>query len=169
MDAERFFILGHRQTNMTFSVREAVSEDLNELLRLWQERTEVYLQSERRAQVERDIWQAAVLNWIQREDAAVMVAERDDQLIGYIIGWRWQNPPLIEPAFYGLVSEMSVDGHCKQGGVGSAMLEALKDWFKAQNLAYFEVRVPVRQPIEQAFWRAVGAKDFYDHLYYRLD
>ncbi|HLA44486.1 MAG TPA: GNAT family N-acetyltransferase [Aggregatilineales bacterium] len=154
---------------MTFSVREAITKDIEELLRLWQERTDIYLQSERRQRIKQETWREAVLNWIQHDDAVVLVADRDGQLIGYIVGWVWHNPPLIEPAHYGLVSEMSVDGHCKQGGVGTAMLDHLKTWFRERELGYFEVRVPVRQPIEQAFWRAVGAKDFYDHLYYRLD
>jgi hypothetical protein len=64
---------------------------------------------------------------------------------------------------------MSVDGHCKQGGVGTSMLAELKTWFKQHNLKTIEVRVPFMQPIEQAFWRASGATDYYDHLWYKLD
>lgn len=157
---------------MNFTVRRAVAEDMHELLRLCEERREVYLQAERRlppfAEAQHG-WRESVLGWMTRDDAAVMVAARDDGLIGYIIGWVWNNPPATEPQKFGLVSEMSVDGHCKQGGVGTAMFDGLKDWFRANDLEVVEVRVSRVQPIEQAFWRAVGAQPFVDHLYYRIE
>lgn len=153
---------------MGFSVRQANGNDLDELLRLWKERSEVYIKDPR-IKLSADTWRGAVLGWLLREDVRVLVADREGQLIGYIIGWVRQNLPGITPTHYGLVSELSVDGHCKQGGVGTALLAALKTWFKCQNLAYIEVRVPHLQAIEQAFWRASGASDYYDHMWYRLE
>ena len=171
MDDGRFLFYreGHR---MTFSVRRAVPTDVDELLRLCEERRDVYLSGERRLAPFADAkqqWRDSVLSWLERDDAAVLVAARDEGLIGYIIGWVWHNPPAIEPERFGLVSEMSVDGHCKQGGVGTAMFEGLKIWFREQGLSAVEVRVPRAQPIEQAFWRAIGAQPFVDQFYYRIE
>lgn len=155
---------------MPFQVRKANPQDSEELLRLWRERTEVYLKQQKAAAgTAEEQWREAVLCWLEREDAEVLVADREGQLIGYMVGWVRENLPLSYPAKYGLVSEMSVDGHCKQGGVGTALLDSMKDWFKTQNLDYIEVRVPCLQPIEQAFWRALGARDAYDHLTVKLD
>lgn len=153
---------------MGFTVRPANTSDIEELLRLWKERSEVYLKDPR-IKMTAETWCQAVLTWLPREDVRVLVADRDGQLIGYIVGWTRENFPGLTPAHYGLVSEMSVDGHCKQGGVGTALLAELKNWFKSKNLTNVEIRVPHLQAIEQAFWRASGASDYYDHLWYRLE
>jgi GNAT superfamily N-acetyltransferase len=171
MDDGRFLFYTERG-HMSFTVRRAVAEDMDELLRLCEERREVYLKAERRMLPFADAqngWRESVLSWLARDDAAVMVAARDEALIGYIIGWVWHNPPATEPQKFGLVSEMTVDGHCKQGGVGTAMFDGLKDWFRENKLDVVEVRVPRVQPIEQAFWRAIGAQPFVDHMYYRIE
>jgi GNAT superfamily N-acetyltransferase len=157
---------------MTFTVRRALAKDIDGLLRLCEERREVYLKAERRLPAfaeSKSAWRESVLGWMTRDDAAVLVAARDDGLIGYIIGWVWPNPPATEPEKFGLVSEMSVDGHCKQGGVGTAMFAGLKDWFRENDLSVVEVRVSRVQPIEQAFWRSLGAQPFVDHFYYRIE
>ncbi len=153
---------------MSFIVREAKPTDMDELLRLWKERSEVYLKDPR-IKLSAAQWREAVLAWLPREDVQVLVADREGQLIGYIIGWVQPNLPALTPPFYGLINELSVDGHCKQGGVGTALLAELKNWFKRKDLKQVEIRVPHLQAIEQAFWRASGAADYYDHMWYRLD
>ncbi|MBZ0308253.1 MAG: GNAT family N-acetyltransferase [Anaerolineae bacterium] len=153
---------------MSFNVRQAKASDIEELQRLWKERSEVYIKDPR-IKMTAEIWCQAILSWLPREDVRVLVADRNEQLIGYIIGWTRENLPGLTPAYYGLVSELSVDGHCKQGGVGTALLAELKVWFKSKNLTTVEIRVPHLQAIEQAFWRANGASDYYDHMWYRLE
>lgn len=153
---------------MSFSVRQANANDIEELLRLWKERSEVYLKDPRIKQ-NAETWREAVADWMSREDVRVLVADRDGQLIGYVIGWVQANLPKLTPSHYGLIQELSVDGHCKQGGVGTALVAELKSWFKSKDLKHIEVRVPHLQAIEQAFWRASGASDYYDHMWYRLD
>jgi len=157
---------------MAFQVRKAIPQDANELQRLWQERKDVYLKQAVSAQFpikSAEEWQAVMLNWLTREDAQVLVADRDGQLIGYMVGWIRENLPLLHPERYGLVSEMSVDGHCKQGGVGTAMLDGMKQWFKSHQLEYVQVLVPRVQPSEQAFWRSVGARQYVDYLWVGLE
>lgn len=156
---------------MTFHIRAAKPDDASELKRLWQERRDVYLKTSTRAFKPQtaDDWMAVVNHWLSRDDAAVLVADRDGQLIGYMVGWKQSNLPMLQPAHYGLVTEMSVDGHCKQGGVGTAMLKEMKAWFKARNLEQVEVRVPRLNPIEQAFWRSLKTSDQFDTLWLKLE
>lgn len=156
---------------MSFTVRTATTEDMPELLRLREERNAVYIQ-DRRLQanlLDDDTWTSMVTHWLTLDENAFLVADRSPQLIGYIIGWQQDNLPMLSPQRYGLVSEMTVDGHCKQGGVGTALFAGLRDWFRERGLTHIEVRVPHLQPIEQAFWRASGARDYLDHLWMRLD
>lgn len=152
-------------------VRHARPQDMDELLRLYEERMDVYLRYEPRLPSFADShesWRESVLTWLDQDQVAVLVVERDTQLIGYMLAWVWQNPPFSHPPQVGIITEMSVDGHCKQGGVGKALLNAASEWFRAQGIDRIEVRVPRQQAIEQAFWRAVGAKLYFDHMSYRL-
>lgn len=153
---------------MNFQVRNATLDDLAELKRLRQERMDVYLKAEGRLVAAEETWFSAIQASLEDERATLQVADREGQLIGYMLAWVWQNPPMLSPEKMGLVTEMSVDGHCKQGGVGTAMLASVVEWFKSQELSHFEIRVPRQHPIEQAFWRAMGAEIFVDHFYYRL-
>jgi GNAT superfamily N-acetyltransferase len=164
------YLYGAEQS-MAFVIRKASGQDLAELRRLWQERKEVYLKNADPSVLglaTADAWQNTISAWLTRSDVTVLVADREGQLIGYMIGWVRENLPLLTPAHYGLISEMSVDGHCKQGGVGTALFQAMQAWFKTHHLDYVEVRVPRLQPIEQAFWRALGAEQHLDELRYRL-
>ncbi|MFP4321527.1 MAG: N-acetyltransferase family protein [Anaerolineales bacterium] len=156
---------------MSFDVRDATETDLPELLRLRAERQDEYLAHEPRMPSHAksaDTWGAALAEWLAREDCRVVVAARGEGLIGYMIGWAWQQPPFVGDGPLGLISEMSVDGHCKQGGVGRALFSALADWFRAQGITAIEARAPHRHPIEQAFWRASGAEGFVSHFYVAL-
>lgn len=153
---------------MNFIVRDAVATDIEELTRLRTERMEVYLKAEKRLQTDLLEWRTAMLSWLTHPQAKVQVVDREGQIIGYMVGWLWDTPPMVSPSRVGIITEMTVDGHCKQGGVGSAMLKSLSAWFKTQGLTSIEVRVPRLQPIEQAFWQAVGAKSYVDHFYYQL-
>jgi ribosomal protein S18 acetylase RimI-like enzyme len=155
-----------------YIVRRAQSGDLEELSRLWQERIAVYHKHDPRLGAHSTRladWRSAIHTWMKRDEAAVHVADRDGQLIGYIVGWVWLQPPLFEPHKLGLVTELSVDGHCKQGGVGTQLLTSLRGWFKAQHVHHVEVRVARQQAIEQAFWRSVGAQPYLEHFYLPLD
>ena len=154
---------------MTFSVRQATTADLDELSRLRQERMDVYLKQESRlANDALEQWQQAVTDWIAHDQCRFLVADRDTELIGYMVGWVWQQPPMVSPSHTGMITEMSVDGHCKQGGVGTAMFQSMGEWFKEHKLSSIEIRVPRQHPIEQAFWRSVGAELFIDQMYYKF-
>jgi len=155
---------------LTFTIRRATPPDLDALFRLWQERADYYLRFESRlpkSDQSGTVWREAMAGCLGRDDARVLVADRAGELIGYMVGWVWNQPPFFEQL--GMISEMSVDGHCKQGGVGSALLADLQTWFKERSVIAVEIRVPQQHPIEQAFWRAVGAQPFIDHLYLKME
>lgn len=152
-------------------VRPAGLADVEKLAALWQEHMHDLAKLDRRFRIQdtaANHYQQELVGWLGREDARILVAERAGQVIGFVVGWRVQRPPLQDPENIGLISDLCVDGHARQGGVGAALLDGLRGWFKEHHIDVIEAYVPQSHPIAQAFWRALGATDYLHIVRYRL-
>lgn len=158
---------------LDFAVRRAAPADGDALARLWQESAELLVAADRRWRLAPDgaaQWSAAFHQWLTREDAAVFVAERKRQALGYVIGAVNANRPGFEPAQIGAVIELAVDSHGRgEGGIGTQLIAALKQWLAARSVHQLEVRVPMGQPIAQAFWRASGASVVTNEMWLKIE
>lgn len=155
----------------SLEVRPAVVVDVEKLTLIWQEHMHDLAKLDRRFRITEDApvhYRNDLQAWLGREDARVLVAERDGRLIGFVVGWRVKRPPVQTPEMIGLISDLCVDGHARQGGVGSALLDGLRGWFKDHQIEVVEAHVPQSHPIAQAFWRALGATDYLHVVRYRL-
>lgn len=148
------------------TTRKATPADLAALFALWQEQGIIEVQLDPRLanlRPESNRWHSQMrkrLRLNQDESPAeadewVVIAERDDQIIGFIRGMIDETPGGDNNV--GLVSELVVDPHNGHGGTGSALLDALKAWFAEHDVQTLIVRVPRHVAVQQAFWRAKGA------------
>ncbi|MBZ0319747.1 MAG: GNAT family N-acetyltransferase [Anaerolineae bacterium] len=155
----------------SLEVRPAVVADVEKLTVIWHEHMHDLAKLDRRFRITEDApahYRDDLQAWLGREDARILVAERDGRLIGFVVGWRIKRPPVQTPETIGLISDLCVDGHARQGGVGSALLDGLRGWFKEYQIEVVEAHVPQSHPIAQAFWRALGATDYLHVVRYRL-
>ncbi|MEP7288278.1 MAG: GNAT family N-acetyltransferase, partial [Chloroflexota bacterium] len=158
-----------------FVVRRATSADADKMLFVWQETADMLSRSDGRYHLAPDAgacWRSALLEWLQRDDIAIFVAEsliKEGHILGYIVGSIVADLPILIPERHGYVSDLAVDSHGKVGGIGRAMLDALKGWFHERNVSHIQARVPSRHPIAQAFWRAQGASELYDQMWLKLE
>lgn len=113
-------------------------------------------------------WLAAAALHIENPAFCILVAEADDFIYGYSIGCLQAAPVGTLPAQWGVVSELAIDAHRPRGGVGRALIDALRAWFIANDITLLTVQVAGRYPVEQAFWRALGAKEWVDLLWLKL-
>jgi ribosomal protein S18 acetylase RimI-like enzyme len=113
-------------------------------------------------------WENVLRDWIRDDDTRVLVADAEGQLVGYIIGMMRENPPVLLPPVYGLVSDICVDPAWRQRGIGRRLFEALKDWFTEKELSTVQLNVAHTNPVSQGFWRAVGCEDYMDRLWFGL-
>jgi ribosomal protein S18 acetylase RimI-like enzyme len=144
-------------------VRAATLNDLPELSRLWHEKMILLQQFDSRfiltpAAVNR--WPEEVTTWLEDRDCRIYVAERDGHALGYAVGWTKPAPPGLFSDRIGYVTEIVVDAHAHQGGLGRLLLSALRQWFTAQEIEQIVAYVPHRGVVEQAFWRAQGAAEW---------
>ena len=145
------------------TIRPAAETDIPEMARLWHEKAILYQQFDQRFTMLPDgdlKWSAELSNWLQDVRCAVFVAQFDDHLIGYAIGWMQPGPPGMSPDKVGVITELTLDMHRYEGAVGRLLLQPLRDWLNARGISYVVAYVPHRQAVEQAFWHALGATDW---------
>jgi ribosomal protein S18 acetylase RimI-like enzyme len=154
-----------------FEIRLATVADAEKLAALWVEHTQDLAKLDRRFRIAENAathYQTDITKWLERDDARILLAERQGKAIGFIVGWQITRPPFQIPERSGLISELCVDGHARLGGIGSALLEGLQSWFRENGIEVIEAQVPQSHPIAQAFWRALGATDYVHVVRYKL-
>ncbi|HXL90771.1 MAG TPA: GNAT family N-acetyltransferase [Streptosporangiaceae bacterium] len=126
---------------MTYAIRNASVTDVPTLLALWESAAE----NDSRPADTRE----AVLALLHRDPAAVLVAcAADGELAGSIIagwdGWRYH------------LYRLAVRPDWRRQGVGSALLDAAEDRFKALGATRADAMVLSGNSLGQRLWRASG-------------
>ena len=129
---------------------------------LWLEKMALQQFGDRRLQLARDGAErriCAMRGWLQDERYCLLVALAGRQAAGYIVGCERPGPPGLLPERQGQVLELTVGLHSDMNGLGGRLWPPLHDWFRQRGLEEIIMHVPARQPVEQAFWRSMGATE----------
>jgi hypothetical protein len=150
-------------------LRPANSADLNRVVDLWYERTVILSKSDRRFAAHlagedggRSARIAEMAKRINNPAQAVIVAEciagtRNADLAGYVTGCLQANN---SGELYGVVDELVLDMHVYYGGLARMLWKALHEWFEQHDAICLFFSVPRYSPVEQAFWRSIGAVEW---------
>ena len=155
----------------TLSIRVATPTDIPALTHLWYEKTVLQHHADRRFTLAPDgqrQWSQAAHVWLADPQVNVFIAETDEAVVGYLVARVQPSPPGLLPERFGVVTELAVDAHGYHGGVGRGLYEAACDWLTMQGVRHVYVDVLRRHAVEQAFWRALGAKEWQDRLWMKL-
>lgn len=140
------------------NIRQAISEDIQGLLHLWNERRHLLIQMDKRfAKLDNAQARQILLGHIVDSQSRVFVGEFDDKLAGYIIG-------VMQDGQTGVILEMGLDAHLYHGGLARALVKAVKQYFESQSIQQILVLAPRYHPIEQAFWRTLGTQELRDKI-----
>lgn len=126
------------------SIRRATVADQPALDHLYQERLALLVQADKRIAPE-DV------RWFGREAGAVWVGDFEGVIGGYLSVW-WEDEWLID--------HMALDAHTYYPGLARALVNEARRTAAAADVTRLLTRVPVSHPVEQAFWRAIGASSF---------
>jgi ribosomal protein S18 acetylase RimI-like enzyme len=155
------------------TIRQATADDVPAIVPLWQEMMTVHASLDakrfRPAADGAECWSEALAGWLRDENFCALVANAGDRTVGYIAAWLHQPPPIFQPDIYGFVSDICVAADWQQRGIGRRLFETLKEWLREKDASHIELRVAVKNPVSQAFWRNLGFKDYMDHMWYPLE
>lgn len=91
----------------------------------------------------------------------VYVAEEDGRIVGYVLGVVVDlMPEMFEQEAGGFLADIFVEDAYRGRGIGTALVNALVDWFRENGLNHYEWHVAANNPTALAFWEKVGGRSW---------
>lgn len=156
-------MLAHCMNNLSkrMNIRPAKLSDLSTVSFIWYERIALLQQSDSYFTPipnATQVWEEQATLWIDDATVGFFVAEHQSEVIGYVIVTVNQGPIGLRPKQIGKIIDMGLDLHQSHRGLGGNLVDMAKSWLSEQGIRILTVDLPARYPVEEAFWRSVGAK-----------
>ena len=149
-------------------IREASEKHIPEITKLWMEF--MYFNAEIEpfdtsgdnvlSQVETHL-----KNRITSDDALVVVAIDDNKVIGYSISEVTQKPSALRNKNLGIIYDMAITADHRGKGIGKAMLDRIKAWFKERDIKRIEISAVTKKTIGDTFWQEQGFQNYEEIMY----
>jgi GNAT superfamily N-acetyltransferase len=145
-------------------IRVARAGDIDAIARLWEALVNFHHELDRELPTVSEDgafrYAKRILNHIDDPSARVLVAEVDQQVVGYVLGVVVDLvPEMFSYDASGFLADVFVAEPYRRTGVGTALVKALADWFADKGLRYFEWHAAARNPTALAFWKALGGRE----------
>jgi hypothetical protein len=153
---------------LNVTVRPAKPNDIPALAQLWLEKMVLVAQSDSRFKLlpdAADQWATQAVLWFSDERCMIYAAEQENHLTGFVMGWIQTAPLGVALERIGLITELALDMHQYQQGLARTLLTPLREWFNHQGVGAVAAIVPHRHPVQQAFWRSLGATEWVDFMW----
>ena len=143
----------------SFTIRPAHREDIDSLVSMW-----LALNREQEAMDDRYVlaedaakrWRNDLPEWISHELHRILIAVFDDSIAGFIHAYRWNDPPIYKPVPAIFIDDLYVASNYRGMGLGSKMLEAVKQWGIEEGVKRFRLRVLAKNREAIRFWEKNG-------------
>lgn len=142
-------------------VRPAMQSDIPQASFLWYERIALLQQTDSYftplpSAVQ--IWESTAQKWLADDRVGFFVAEKDAQVVGYMTVTIANGPVGLRPKYLVKLIDIAMDLHQSHAGLGNQLLDHIRAWMTERNLRVLTIDLPLRYPVEEAFWRSQGAK-----------
>ena len=144
-------------------IRTARPEDLEEVLRLWQQMVEFHAACDPSLAMRTDAEAVESMRTylqasLESPDGLLLVAEVAGigGLVGYLLGHVRSVAPMAIPPTCGVISDICVEESLRQRGIGRELFCAARDWFRERGQTLVRLHAATANPVSQAFWRAMG-------------
>ncbi len=144
-------------------IRHASEDDVRRVIELWIAMMDLHRDIDTVFTRRKDghvAFEAFLRENIEWEDAAVIVAEDDGRVVGYIMARIQKSPPVLLRESYCEVFDISVDSRCKRRGVGRRLVEALQAWVVERGNDRIVLNAAVGNDQSVPFWRELGYEEF---------
>lgn len=96
---------------------------------------------------------------INDDNFNIIVAESDGNIIGYVMGWIANRPPIYKIRNVGYLSNIFVDDSKRNSGIGKNLFNEIEKWFRNKNVEYVEIKSDARNIDTINKFRNYGFKD----------
>jgi ribosomal protein S18 acetylase RimI-like enzyme len=151
-----------------FRIRKATQDDTGAIVELWKELMDFHKERDRRFTRSADghkRFTEFVSGRLAHEASCVLVAEQQDEVVGYCLAAISKYPPVYEHQEYGAIFDLAVTENCRRQGIGQALVETALQWFSEQEISRVEVRVATANKISTAFWKEMGFVPYLEVVY----
>ncbi len=155
----------------SLAVRPALERDLETVGDLWVELMSVHAALDPRFGVPRHgrtNYIRQLRKSIRDSNFRILVAVDDRRVIGYVLGYIGENPPIFPQPRFGFIADLCVTADYRRRGVGERLVQEICRWFRDRGLDCVQMNVAHHNPQSQAFWRKVGSRDYLDHMWLDL-
>lgn len=145
------------------------------MVRLWREMMDVHAGLDPRVRLKpgpeaEDAWAQHVRDDIWGGDKwCVLVAERNGKLVGQIVGMLRDLRGPFQQQTYGYITDIVVAADVRRQGIGRALFAALVEWLRERGAHHVQLQVLAGNIASQAFWRAMGCRDYSHVLWHDLE
>jgi ribosomal protein S18 acetylase RimI-like enzyme len=161
-------------------IEAATLADLDAIVRLWMEMMrehESFDSRVRLADKADDAYRQYAHYYIERGDAGIFVARLKlggtllsrEEIGGFCLSYRARNLPMFRPANYGFISDLTVLRRYRHRGIGRALLEAVRTWFRRQGVTHIQLQVYDRNAPGIAFWKSQGFDEFVHGMWLNIN
>lgn len=151
-------------TEPAITIRRATPDDADRIGEMWEQLARYHHQIDSRlpdaAANGALLYAQRILNRLNDSHTCTLVAERDGEVVGYVLGVIVDMvPEMFVQAKGGFLADIYVEPSARQKGVGRALVQTLSEWFRARGASYYEWSVAASNPAGRAFWQAMGGRE----------
>ena len=149
-------------------IRQATIEDVPQIIPIWQEMMAFHAERDavfNTCEGDEEAFSKYACENIEKDDACVLVAQDNGNIVGYCQCLIVVNPPVLGVTHYGNIGDLAILGDYRRKGIGERFVEKAMAWFKAKGLERVEVRVAVTNEISTKFWRKMGFATYLETMF----
>lgn len=106
---------------------------------------------------------------LRDESFQVLVAVTGQRVVGFVMGYIGQNPPILANSRFGFIADLCVTQAQRRQGIGERLVWEICRWFRLRGLNSAQMNVAHHNPQSQAFWRKLGGTDYLDHMWMNIE
>lgn len=145
---------------------------MQQIIVVWQEFTQFHLDAE-------PLWnpgenaigdfEIELIKQIQSDDAMVLVAIEQEEVLGFLIAEIGNQPPVFRLDRWGIITDLGIKKEYRRNGIGEKMLSEAMNWFAKDNIKLVEVYLLVQNQVATSFWSKQGFRVFSQRMYRLTD
>jgi len=97
---------------------------------------------------------------IENRKSRLLVAIIDDKIVGYILGWIKERPPVFRLKKIGYISDCFVVKKFRRKGIGEKLTQKMLTWFKTKRLNHVELVVTSKNKLGLTAWKNLGFEEY---------